>query len=114
VVALLSLTSAALTAQTQATAAPAATRAFTSEVGFSYVFPADWEVTDMSQALAARQQAQQAATTDIAKRGAVCTQIALSARHGSPTSTIAAAGASLSSVTRPCSSVVSAGLEDPP
>lgn len=39
---------------------------------------------------AAQQQAQQNATSDDEKRGAACTQIALSARHGSPVSTVVA------------------------
>jgi len=39
---------------------------------------------------AAQQQAQQSATTETEKRGAACTQIALSARHGSPASTVVA------------------------
>jgi hypothetical protein len=54
-------------------------------------FPADWDVVDMSATLpAAQQQAQQSATTEDEKRGAACTQIALSARHGSPASTVVA------------------------
>ena len=39
---------------------------------------------------AAQQQAQQRATTETEKRGAACTQIALSARQGSPASTVVA------------------------
>src|ERR1035438_3203723 len=73
------------------TPAVASSRTYTNEVGFSYSFSADWEVVDMSSTLpAAQQQAQQSATTDDEKRGAACTQIALSARHGSPASTVVA------------------------
>jgi hypothetical protein len=39
---------------------------------------------------AAQQQAQQSAATEVEKRGAACTQIALSARHGRPASTVVA------------------------
>jgi len=73
------------------TPAPAPTRAFTSDVGFTYLFPGDWDVVDMTAALKdQQQQAQEAATSDAAKRGVACTQIAMSARHGSPTSTVVA------------------------
>jgi hypothetical protein len=75
-------------ASAPATAQP---RTYTNNVGFSYSFPADWEVVDMSSTLpAAQQQAQQKAATDDEKRGVACTQIALSARHGSPASTVVA------------------------
>jgi hypothetical protein len=67
------------------------THTYTNEVGFSYSFPDDWDVVDMSSTLpAAQKQAQQSATTEDEKRGAACTQIALSARHGSPASTVVA------------------------
>ena len=90
--ALLVLCGAPLLAQAPASAPPvAATRTHTNDIGFSYSFPADWEVVDMSSTLpAAQQQAQQNATSDDEKRGAACTQIALSARHGSPASTVVA------------------------
>jgi hypothetical protein len=77
-----------LLAQAPSSVAP---RTYTNDVGFSYSFPADWEVVDMSGTFpAAQQQAQQNATSDMEKRGAACTQIALSARHGSPASTVVA------------------------
>src|ERR1035438_961185 len=81
-----------LLAQSPASApAVASPRTYTNDVGFSYSFPADWEVVDMSSTLpAAQKQAQQSATTEAEKRGAACTQIALSARHGSPASTVVA------------------------
>jgi len=71
--------------------ASAAPRSYTNNLGFSYTFPADWDVVDMSATLpVARQQAQQSATTEAEKQGAACIQIALSARHGSPASTVVA------------------------
>jgi hypothetical protein len=90
--ALLVLCGATLLAQAPADApATAAPRTYSNDVGFSYSFPADWDVVDMSATLpAAQQQAQQSATTEDEKRGAACTQIALSARHGSPASTVVA------------------------
>jgi hypothetical protein len=90
--ALLVLCGGPLLAQAPASAPAAAeTRTYTNNVGFSYSFPADWEVVDMSSTLpAAQQQAQQNAATDDEKRGVACTQIALSARHGSPASTVVA------------------------
>lgn len=90
--ALLVLCGGPLLAQAPAPAsAPAETRNYSNNVGFSYSFPADWEVVDMSSTLpAAQQQAQQNAATDDEKRGVACTQIALSARHGSPASTVVA------------------------
>jgi hypothetical protein len=67
------------------------THTYTYDVGFSYSFPDNWDVVDMSSTLpVAQQQAQQSATTEDEKRGAACTQIALSARHGSPASTVVA------------------------
>jgi hypothetical protein len=90
--ALLVLCGGPLLAQAPASApAPAETRTYTNDMGFSYSFPSDWEVVDMSSTLpAAQQQAQQNAATDDEKRGVACTQIALSARHGSPASTVVA------------------------
>ncbi len=67
------------------------THTYTFDVGFSYSFPDDWDVVNMSATLPeAQKQAQQSATTEDEKRGAACTQIALSARHGSPASTVVA------------------------
>ena len=81
-----------LLAQSPASAsAIASSRTYTNDIGFSYSFPADWEVVDMSSTLpAAQRQAQQSAASEVEKRGAACTQIALSARHGSPASTVVA------------------------
>ncbi len=92
ITALLVLCGTPLLAQAPANApATASSRTYSNAVGFSYSFPADWEVVDMSSTLpVAQQQAQQSATSDVEKRGAACTQIALSARHGSPTSTVVA------------------------
>jgi hypothetical protein len=69
----------------------AVTHTYTFDVGFSYSFPDDWDVVNMSATLPeAQKQAQQSATTEDERRGAACTQIALSARHGSPASTVVA------------------------
>lgn len=64
---------------------------YANNLGFTYTFPADWDVVDMSATLPeARQQAQQSATTDAERKGAACIQIALSARHGNPPSSVVA------------------------
>lgn len=71
--------------------APATTRTYSNEIGFSYSFPADWNVVDLSATLPeAQRQAQLTAADDLVRRGAVCTQIAFSARHGNPASTVVA------------------------
>jgi hypothetical protein len=87
--AILSICATQLLAQKPA-AAPA-TQTHSSEIGFSYTLPTDWEVVDMSQSLAAEQQkAQQTAGSDAEKRGVACIQIALTAHHGSPGSMVVA------------------------
>jgi len=90
--ALLVLCGATLLAQAPADApATAAPRTYSNDVGLVTASQPDWDVVDMSATLpAAQQQAQQSATTEDEKRGAACTQIALSARHGSPASTVVA------------------------
>ena len=58
-----------------------------SELGFGYSVPSDWEVVDAQATLpAAKAQADQSATSDDEKKGLACVQIALTARHGDPTS----------------------------
>jgi hypothetical protein len=89
---LLVLAGAPLVVEAQ-TSVPAAaqTRTYTNDVGFSYTFPADWDVVDMEPTLpAAQQQAQQQASSDQEKRGIGCTQMGLSARYGDPVSTVVA------------------------
>jgi hypothetical protein len=91
-IALLAFSCSALFAQPHASAKPsAALHTSTSDVGFSYSLPADWEFVDMSASLSALQkQTQQTAGDDELKRGAACMQIALTAHHGTPGSMIAA------------------------
>ncbi len=81
-----------LVAPSQASSsATAQTRTYSNDVGFTYTFPADWEVVDMSSTLPeAQEQAQQQASSDQEKRGIGCIQMALSARYGDPASTVAA------------------------
>ena len=83
--ALLVVSAASLAAQ-----APAS-HTYANKLGFSYSFPADWEVVDMSATLPeVKEQAQAHAGDDVEKRGAQCIQIALTARHGNPPSTVVA------------------------
>jgi len=84
-VSLLLLTGAALIAQ-QPVANPVP---HTSELGFTYVLPSDWEVVNSTPTLsAAKKQAQQSASFDDEKKGVSCVQIAFTARHGDPPSVI--------------------------
>lgn len=64
-----------------------AAQAHKSALGFTYSVPGDWDVIDASATLPdVKQQAQQNATSDMEKKGAACVSIALTARHGAPTS----------------------------
>jgi hypothetical protein len=60
-----------------------------SELGFSYSVPPDWEVVDAQATLpAVRDQASQNASSDEEKKGVSCVQVALTARHGQPASVV--------------------------
>jgi hypothetical protein len=75
----------------QAPSTTAATQTYSSDIGFSYSLPADWEVVDMSAALKAEQERTKAAEgSDQEKRGVGCMQIAMTAHHGTPASMIMA------------------------
>jgi hypothetical protein len=85
------LCSVALLAQAPAPAppTPATAQTHTSDLGFSYTIPADWEVVDTQPTLpAVQQQVTQNATTEDEKKGIACVQIALTARHGTPPSVV--------------------------
>ncbi len=54
-----------------------------SDLGFSYSLPSDWDSVDPQPQLpAAKQQATQNAAGEEEKKGIACVQVALSARHG--------------------------------
>ncbi len=54
-----------------------------SELGFSYSLPSDWETVDPQPNLpAVKQEGAQNAASDEEKKGIACVQVALSARHG--------------------------------
>jgi hypothetical protein len=82
---LLLLCRAALVAQQ-----PAGTpQAHTSELGFSYSLPSDWEVVSAAPTLSdVKKQAQQNASSDDEKKGVACVQIEFTARNGDPVSVI--------------------------
>ena len=66
---------------------PAPPTVHTSDLGFSYSVPSDWETTDVQQSLAGvQQEATKSAATEEEKKGIACVQVALTARHGNPTS----------------------------
>jgi len=60
-------------------------QAHTSPLGFSYSLPSTWETVDTGSALpSAQQKVEQSAGSQDEKKGAACTQVPLTARHGSP------------------------------
>jgi hypothetical protein len=68
--------------------APAA-QTHSSDIGFTYSIPSDWEVVDTSATLpAVKQKVESDATSEDEKKGAVCIQVALTARHGTPASVV--------------------------
>ena len=61
----------------------------TSDLGFSYSLPSDWEVVDAHPMLpVVKQEQAQSASSEDEKKGIACAQIALTARHGSPASVV--------------------------
>ena len=87
VIAFLVLCGASLLAQ-----APApASEKHTSDLGFSYSLPTNWEVVDAHPLLpAVKEQQSQSAGSEDEKKGISCVQIALTARHGNPASVVVA------------------------
>lgn len=68
--------------------APAA-QTHTSNLGFSYELPSDWQVMQAPSTLAdVKQQQSAAASSETEKKGIQCVQIALTARHGTSGSMI--------------------------
>ena len=73
----------------QAPSSAPATQTHSSEIGFTYTLPADWEVVDTQQSLpAVKQKVQNEAASEDEKKGAACVQVALTARHGAPASVV--------------------------
>jgi hypothetical protein len=73
----------------QAPAAAPAIQTHTSDIGFTYGIPSDWEVVDTQPALpVVKQQATQSAGSENEKKGIACVQIALTAKHGTPASVV--------------------------
>ncbi|MGP8271735.1 MAG: hypothetical protein ACLQLH_16855 [Terracidiphilus sp.] len=61
----------------------------TSDIGFSYSIPADWEVVDTKPTLPAVQaEVAKTAKNEDEKKGIGCVQVALTARHGDPSSVV--------------------------
>jgi hypothetical protein len=66
-----------------------APQAHASDLGFSYSVPNDWEVVDAQPTLpVVREQAEKNASSADEKKGLACVQIALTARHGDPSSVV--------------------------
>ncbi len=67
--------------------APAAAVVHSSDLGFSYSVPSDWEAVDARTTLpGVQEQVTKNAATEEEKKGIACVQIALTARHGEPAS----------------------------
>jgi hypothetical protein len=73
----------------QAPAAAPAPQIHTSDIGFTYSIPADWEVVDTKLTLPeVQQKVENEATSEDERKGAACVQVALTARHGTPASVV--------------------------
>jgi hypothetical protein len=88
--ALLFLCASPLSAQAPASApvvVPA--QVHTNDIGFSYNLPSDWEVVDIQSSVPAiKDKVEKEATSEGEKIGASCSQVALTARHGTPSSVV--------------------------
>jgi hypothetical protein len=75
----------------QAPAAAPATQTHTSSLGFAYSIPTDWEVVDTKPSLpAVQQEVAKTAKSEDEKKGIACVEVALTARHGDPSSVVVA------------------------
>jgi hypothetical protein len=78
----------------QSTPAEAATQGkevgkVTSELGFSYSLPSDWNIVDTRPMLPViQQQAAKSATSEVEKKGVSCVQVPFKATHGDPASSV--------------------------
>ena len=71
--------------------APASNTVHTSEFGFSYSVPSDWQVTETQATTTEfKEQQTQNAKSEEEKKGIACLQVALTARQGDPASVIVA------------------------
>jgi hypothetical protein len=71
--------------------APASPTVHSSDLGFSFSIPEDWEVVDAQPTLAGvKEQQSQSAKSEDEKKGIACVQIATTAKHGAPASVILA------------------------
>jgi len=63
-----------------------------SDIGFTYTLPADWEVGDTKPTLpVVQQQVANEATGEDVKKGIGCVQVVLAARHGVPPTVVTVA-----------------------
>lgn len=83
------LLASAFPAFTQAPPPQSATQTRSSDIGFSYTIPSDWQVLDVAPTLSSVQgQATKGAKSEEEKKGIACIQIAMTARHGDPASVV--------------------------
>jgi hypothetical protein len=70
-------------------AAAPASHTYSDPLGFSYAIPADWQVVDSKPTLPdVKEQATLSPSSENEKKGAACSQLGLTARHGDPGSVI--------------------------
>ena len=61
----------------------------TSDIGFSYSLPSEWEVVDTRPSLpAVKENMAKGAQSEVEKKGLACVQIEFTARHGNPATVI--------------------------
>jgi hypothetical protein len=72
----------------QAPSNPVPTQPHSSDLGFTYNVPADWQVVPTPTLTDAQREAAKSAATEDEKKGISCVQIALNARHGDPASMV--------------------------
>ncbi|MGB9406969.1 MAG: hypothetical protein WCA89_05495 [Terracidiphilus sp.] len=79
----------ATASETSASAPGRVAQTHTSDIGFSYSLPLDWEVVDTKPIIpVVKQQQIETAGSEGEKKGIACTQVDLMARYGSPASVI--------------------------
>jgi hypothetical protein len=86
ILSVLFLCTTSLVAQAPAAATP---QPHSSDLGFTYNIPSDWEVLATSTLSSLQQETAKSTAGEDVKKGVGCAQISLTARHGDPASMIA-------------------------
>jgi len=73
-----------------------------SDIGFTYTLPADWEIGDTKPTLPmVQQQVASVAAAEDVKKGIACVQVVLTARHGNPPTVVTVVALPLSCFGQP-------------